>query len=112
MSKGNFNYHQKMNIQKESPNNDVGALAEDVRALMLVTAGMAGEKISEARKRLAAALERGKEIVGDVRDKAAHGAKMVDRNVHENPYQAIAMGMGLGVLMGYFAVRRGFHHSN
>ena len=37
---------------------------------------LAGEKVSEARKRLAA-LERGREIAGDVRDKAIAGAKVV-----------------------------------
>ena len=38
----------------------VGTLAEDARALMAATADVAGEKVSEARKRLAAALESGK----------------------------------------------------
>ena len=40
----------------------LGTLAEDARALMAATADVAGEKVGEARKRLAAALERAKEI--------------------------------------------------
>ena len=39
-------------------------LAEDARALMAATADVAGEKVGEARKRLAAALDRAKEIAG------------------------------------------------
>jgi ElaB/YqjD/DUF883 family membrane-anchored ribosome-binding protein len=95
-----------MNKQKESTDSDLGTLAEDARALMAATADVAGEKVSEARKRLAAALERGKEIAGNVRDKAVEGAKVVDQKVRDNPYQAIAIGVGVGVLIGYFAARR------
>ncbi|HXB57960.1 MAG TPA: DUF883 family protein [Candidatus Acidoferrales bacterium] len=95
-----------MNKQKESTGGDLSALAEDARALMAATADVAGEKVSEARKRLAVALERGKEIAGDVRDKAVEGAKLVDQKVRENPYQAIAIGIGVGVLIGYFVGRR------
>jgi ElaB/YqjD/DUF883 family membrane-anchored ribosome-binding protein len=95
-----------MNKLKEPTSSDMGALAEDARALMAATADVAGEKVSEARKRLAAALERAKEIAGNVRDKAVGGAKVVDQKVRENPYQAVAIGVGVGVLIGYFAARR------
>jgi len=95
-----------MNKQKESTDTDAGGFAEEARALILATAELAGEKVGEARQHLAAALERGKEIAGDVRDKAAQGAKVVDQKVRENPYQAMAIGLGLGLLTGYFAGRR------
>ena len=84
----------------------MGAIAEDARALMAATADVAGEKIGEARKRLATALERGWKIAGDVRDKTVEGTKAVDQKVRENPYQAVAIGAGAGVLIGYFAARR------
>jgi ElaB/YqjD/DUF883 family membrane-anchored ribosome-binding protein len=95
-----------MNKQKESIDGDRGALAEDARALMTATADVAGEKIGEARRRLAAALERGREIAGDVRDQTVEGAKAVDQKVRENPYQAVAIGVGVGILVGYLAARR------
>ena len=81
-------------------------LAEDARALMTATADVAGEKVGEARKRLAAALERGKEIYGRVREKAVEGAKAADAAVHEHPYQAIGIAVGVGALLGYLAGRR------
>ena len=86
--------------------NDLGSLAEDARALMAATADVAGEKVGEARNRLSAALERGKEIYGRVRDKAVEGAKATDEAVHEHPYQAIAIGVGVGALIGYLVARR------
>ena len=95
-----------MNKETQALSNDVGQLAEDARALMAATADVAGEKVSEARKRLAAALERAKELAGCVRDKAVAGAKATDEAVHEHPYQAIAIGVGIGAILGYLLGRR------
>lgn len=77
----------------------MGTLAEDARALMAATADVAGEKVAEARKRLSAALESAK-------NKALQGAKAVDEAVHEHPYQAIAIGVGVGAIIGYLLGRR------
>lgn len=101
-----------MNKQTQSDPNDLGSLAEDARALMAATADVAGEKVSEARNRLAAALESGKAIYSRVKDKAVEGAKATDKAVHEHPYQAIAIGVGVGVLVGYLLGRRHTHHGD
>jgi ElaB/YqjD/DUF883 family membrane-anchored ribosome-binding protein len=95
-----------MDKQTQAISNDLAALAEDARALVAATADVAGEKVGEARKRLAAALERGKEIYGRVCDKAAEGAKAADTAVHEHPYQAIGIALGVGALVGYLLARR------
>jgi ElaB/YqjD/DUF883 family membrane-anchored ribosome-binding protein len=95
-----------MSKQSQSADNDLGTLAEDARALMAATADVAGDKVNEARKRLGAALENGKQIYGNVRDKAVEGAKAADKTVRENPYQAIAIALGVGALIGYLAARR------
>ena len=95
-----------MNKETQAISNDVSQLAEDARALMVATADVAGEKVGEARKRLAAALENGKEIYGRVREKAVEGAKVADAAAHEHPYQAIAIGVGVGALIGYLLARR------
>jgi ElaB/YqjD/DUF883 family membrane-anchored ribosome-binding protein len=97
---------KQMNKQTQAVNHAMSTLAEDARALMAATADVAGEKVSEARKRLAAALESGKEIYGRVRDKAVEGAKAADEAVHEHPYQAIAIGVGVGALLGFLVARR------
>jgi ElaB/YqjD/DUF883 family membrane-anchored ribosome-binding protein len=99
-----------MSKQTQAISNDMGQLAEDAQALMAATADVAGEKVKEARERLAAALARGKEICGRARDKAVEGAKAADEAVHEHPYQAIAIGVGVGVLIGYLLARRCCRH--
>lgn len=96
-----------MNKENQAIGNDLGQLADDARAMMAATADVAGEKVGEARKRLAAALDRAKEVGGQVRDRAIAGAKVADQTVRENPYQAIAIGVGVGALLGYLLARRG-----
>lgn len=96
-----------MNKETQAISDDMGQLADDARALMAATADVAGEKVGEARKRLAAALESGKAIYGRVKEKAAEGAKVADEAVHEHPYQAIAIGVGVGAILGYLLARRG-----
>ncbi len=95
-----------MNQETQTVSNEMGQLAEDAQALMAATADVAGEKVGQARKRLAAALESAKAIAGNVRDKAVAGAKATDEAVREHPYQAIAIGVGVGVLVGYLLGRR------
>jgi ElaB/YqjD/DUF883 family membrane-anchored ribosome-binding protein len=95
-----------MNQQRQSTHNDAGTLAEDARALMAATADVAEAKVAEARKRLAAALERGREISDCAREKVVEVAKASDAAVREHPYQAIGIAFGLGALLGYLVSRR------
>ena len=94
-----------MSKQTHAVGDALGTLAEDARTLMAVTADVAGERVVDARKRLAAALERGKEIAGRVREKAIKGARAADEVVHEHPYQVIGIAFGVGALVGYLAAR-------
>ena len=80
-----------MNKETQAISNDMGQLAEDAQALMSATADATSEKVKEARHRLAAALERAKEIAGRVRDKTVQAAKATDEAVHKHPYQAMAI---------------------
>ena len=95
-----------MHKETKAVKHDIGQLAEDAHALMSATADVVGEKVGEARKRLAGALERAKEIAGMVRDKTVTGAKATDAAVHEHPYKAIAIGVGVGAIFGFLLSRR------
>ena len=95
-----------MEKQTQKMANDMGTLAEDARALMAATADVAGDKVGEARKRLAAALESGKELYGRVREKTVEKAKAVDETVHEHPYQAMGLALGVGAIIGFLIGRR------
>jgi ElaB/YqjD/DUF883 family membrane-anchored ribosome-binding protein len=95
-----------MSKQTKAISHDLGALADDARALIAATADAAGEQVQEARQRLAAALEHGKESYGRVREKAVEGAKAADQTVRENPYLVIAIGVGVGAMLGFLITHR------
>jgi ElaB/YqjD/DUF883 family membrane-anchored ribosome-binding protein len=103
---------RNMDKQTQAVGNHMGTLADDARALMAATADVAGEKVNDARKRLAAALESGREIYGRVRERAVEGAKATDQAVHEHPYQAIGVALGVGALIGYLVARRCSRNGN
>ena len=85
---------------------DLGRLAEDARALISATADVAGDRVGEARKRLEKALENGREIYHRARDRAIAGAKVTDAAIHQHPYQAMMVGVGVGALLGYLIARK------
>jgi ElaB/YqjD/DUF883 family membrane-anchored ribosome-binding protein len=95
-----------MNKNKHATWNAIGTLAEDARTLMAATADVAGEKVGEARERLAAALESVKEMAGNVRAKAVEGANATDEAVRENPYKALAIAAVAGGLIGFLLGRQ------
>ncbi len=94
-----------MSKQTQLLANDLGTLAEDARGLLTDTADVAGEKVADGRKRVADALESAKDIAGRVRDQAVDCAKATDEAVHEHPYRAIGIVLGV-VLLGYLVSRR------
>ncbi len=105
-----MNATKNMDKQMQAIRDDVGTLAKDAHALMAATADVAGEQVSEARKRLGAALENSKELYARVREQAVEGVRAADQAVHEHPYQAIGIALGVGTLIGYLVARRGTRH--
>jgi ElaB/YqjD/DUF883 family membrane-anchored ribosome-binding protein len=95
-----------MNTHSSHNHPDFLSLAEDARALLAATADVAGDKVAAARKQLAMAIEKGRETLQTVQEKAAAGAKATDQIIHNHPYRAIAVGFGVGALIGYLLRRR------
>ena len=93
-----------MNTQTIS--DEIDKLADKAQALVSATADAAGEEVVEARKRLATALERGKEIYARVRTNEIAGACAVRKAVNEHAFEAIALSLGIGALIGYLSTRR------
>jgi ElaB/YqjD/DUF883 family membrane-anchored ribosome-binding protein len=81
-------------------------LMEDAQALLAATAHVAEEKVVEARKRLTAAIEKGKETWNNVQEKAIAGAKATDQVIRDNPYKALGIALGVGAIIGYLLRRR------
>lgn len=94
-----------MEKHENTDENNLKTLAQDARALIAATADVAGDKVTDARKRLTAALDNSKAVLGKVRDGVADQAKAADEVIRDNPYQAIFISLGVGVLVGYLAAR-------
>ena len=85
---------------------DLKAVVRDSEELMKATAGQVGEKVSELRSRLAAALESAKATCQRLEEKAVVAAKATDRTIREHPYESIGIAFGLGLLVGVLVARR------
>lgn len=90
--------------------DDLRRVIEDAEALLRESAGLAGERADDLRERAAdsvraarerlAALEH--EVMGRARD-AVHDA---DRYVRHNPWQAVGIAAGVGLVIGVLLARR------
>ncbi|MDZ4789444.1 MAG: hypothetical protein SH807_10940 [Blastochloris sp.] len=89
-----------MNKTNNSEFSEQAILSEDVKQLLAATAHVAGDKMEEARERLTSAIESGRKMLCQIEDKAVEGAKFTDRAVHEHPYHAIGISLGLGLVIG------------
>jgi ElaB/YqjD/DUF883 family membrane-anchored ribosome-binding protein len=84
----------------------VRGLAQDARALMAATADLGGEQVAEARKRVASALEHGKDFFGDVQDQVRHEAREIGACAHRHPYRFVGVALGLGAILGILMMPR------
>lgn len=94
-------------MNTQSMSNKVNTLTDDAQKVLSSTSEETGERIAEAGNRLKAALEKSKEVAGQMREKTIAGAKKTDVVVRQNPYQAIGIAIALGALLGFFLGRRG-----
>ncbi|MDA3960554.1 MAG: hypothetical protein PF961_07170 [Planctomycetota bacterium] len=89
---------------------DHESLTDHARALLQETSEAVGEKVHDARDRLSAAIDSGKKtcgkISGKISDKVVEGAHAADELIHKRPYQTLALGVGLGALVGFLIGRR------
>lgn len=95
-----------MNQQPQAVSQDKKTLVEDIRSLLSVTGDMIEENIAEARKRLVVALEGSGQIFSNIEDKALEGAKCTDKALRDHPYQAVAIALGIGALIGHLITPR------
>jgi ElaB/YqjD/DUF883 family membrane-anchored ribosome-binding protein len=100
-------------------NNDTTAqtpkeLLNDLHALVVEAEKMMGDSISEhtadavsaLRTRFDAAQERMADLYDGARTRVVAGAKQTDAAIRANPYQALAIAAGVGLLVGVLLGRR------
>jgi len=109
------NYHQSIMNEKtidsryETPHalrHDAAILAEEARALLDATAAVTDEKVAQARQRLTAALESGRQTYASLQEKALEGGKVADQAVRSHPYETLAIAFGVGAVLGCMLSRR------
>jgi ElaB/YqjD/DUF883 family membrane-anchored ribosome-binding protein len=87
--------------------HDASALVEGARGLLKATAEIADEKVAAARKRLGDELEASREVYENLQDRVMKGVKIIDKSVHNHPYEVIAAALGAAVLVSLLLSRRG-----
>ena len=89
---------------------DMRLVIADAEDLLRATANQAGEKIAVARERIQESLQQAKvklaETEAMVSERARQAARYTDDYVHENPWSAIGIAAGIGLLLGLLMSRR------
>lgn len=89
---------------KDKLTADLRNLVSDAEELLKATATQAGEKVTIARQKVEQSLVEGKKALADaeqvVREKSKEYAEIADDYVRENPWNAIAVAAGTGLLLG------------
>ena len=102
--------HQEATIDAEQLLGDFKALMADAEALIKATAGqedgVIGSIRSKALETLSSAKENFSNAQGSLTDKAKVAAESADEFVHRNPWEAVGVAAGLGLLIGLFIRRR------
>ena len=89
---------------------DLRTVVRDTEELLKATASQTGEKAEEARRRVSAALDSAKVRLQQAQASAAQmgdeALKATEQYVRDNPWQAIGIAAGVGLVLGALLTRR------
>jgi len=85
---------------------DLKIVMADAEELIKATAGLAGEKLTQVRARLATAVESAKGTCHELEQKSVEAAKATDQTIREHPYESVGVAFGIGLLLGVLLGRR------
>jgi ElaB/YqjD/DUF883 family membrane-anchored ribosome-binding protein len=108
------NKPHKPEIVMDAPTNklmhDLETVVGDAEELLKATASQGGEHISRIRSRaeesLRMARERIKEVTQSAEAQARAAARELDKQVHENPWTAVGIAAGIGLVLGILLARK------
>jgi ElaB/YqjD/DUF883 family membrane-anchored ribosome-binding protein len=102
--------HEEVQINSENLIGDFKALMADAEELIKATAGHEDGSLGVIRSKALDTLNNAKEslssVEGTMTDKAKVVAERTDEFVHRNPWEAIGVAAGLGLLIGLLIGRR------
>jgi ElaB/YqjD/DUF883 family membrane-anchored ribosome-binding protein len=89
---------------------DLKVVIADAEDLLRATAGQAGEKLAAARERAQASLSVARAKLGEaermVLERSRQAAHATDEYVHDNPWTAVGIAAGVGLVIGLLIGRR------
>lgn len=89
---------------------DFSTVLEDAQALLRHAAGDAGKGYADARERLENSVKQARERIGSaeeaVLESAREAGRSADGYVRSHPWESIAVGAGVGLLLGMLIARR------
>lgn len=98
------------NSSKQKLVSDMKVVVSDAEEILRATAGVAGEKMVDLRERIGERLRDAKLRIADAEaalvDKTKAAARATDDFVNENPWQAVGIAAGIGLLLGIIIGRR------
>ena len=99
-----------MEVTRERLISDFKVLINDAEELLRATAGQAGGTIDTVRRRFEQSLEEGKQSLAEAEvllvNKGREAAKTADVYVRENPWNAVSIAAGVGLVVGLLMRRR------
>ncbi len=97
-------------MQREKMIADLRLVVSDAEELLRMTAGEMGEAAISLRGRLQDRLSQAKDklltLQSAVSDNAKAAGRAADDYVHDHPWQSVAIGAGVGVVIGLLISRR------
>ncbi len=97
-------------ISTEKLMQDLQLVVADAEELLKATAGQAGDKIAAARSRAEQSVQSAKSRLAVAGQKAGEryrdATKEADQYVHENPWTAVSVAAGVGLLIGVMLTRK------
>jgi ElaB/YqjD/DUF883 family membrane-anchored ribosome-binding protein len=98
------------NSSKQKLVSDMKVVVSDAEEILRATAGVAGERMVDLRERIAERLRDAKLRLADAEaalvDKTKAAARATDDFVNDNPWQAVGIAAGIGLLLGIIIGRR------
>lgn len=98
------------NVHKDKLMSDLQLVLADAEALLAATASDASASVAELRGRVQASMAHARTNLAHAQEavvvKAKEVAKATDGYVHENPWKAVGVAAGAGLLLGLLLGRR------
>jgi ElaB/YqjD/DUF883 family membrane-anchored ribosome-binding protein len=98
--------HETVAQSPEALLKDLQALVAEAEKMVAGSTAEDNDLIGNIRDRFEAAQERFGDFYADAKKKITTGAKRTDEVIRANPYQSMAIALGVGLLLGVVVARR------